>query len=186
MKHLFTACLLWVMAAGAQALPSHYYGELTATGNYTGNVDINFGWIDAPFGLNSWGEHVNLWGINATQGKTLSLDLTSSELALGFSLYFGEVDSMDLLMGLFNNTGDIGDANYITGASLWNSSQSLNDLLIEKTGFYTLIVGGRDFGGYDGYSYNVGFTQQVPEPASLLLLCSGIFGLAALRRRSRK
>lgn len=183
MKQFFTACLLFVMAAGAQALPSHYYGELNGTGNYTGNVDINFGWIDAPFGLNSWGEHVNLWGINATQGETLSLDLTSSELALGFSVYFGEVDSMDLLLGLFNNTGDIGLASYITGASLWNNSQSLSDLFIEQTGFYTLIVGGRDFGGYDGYDYSIGFTQ-VPEPTGLLLLCSGLFGLAVLRRRA--
>ena len=32
MKHFFTALLLCVMAAGAQALPSHYYGELANNG----------------------------------------------------------------------------------------------------------------------------------------------------------
>jgi hypothetical protein len=182
MKQLITFFMLLVITAGAQAIPTHYYGEINGSGNYKGAVDINFGWIDAPFGLNSWGEHVNLWGFNASSGDLLSFDIHSDNLTTGFSLYFGEVDSLDLLLGFFNNSGDIGSASYLTGASIWGNEQSLSDLLINQTGFYTLIIGGKDFGGYDGYTYELSLTQ-VPEPAGLLLLISGLLGLGVLRYR---
>lgn len=182
MKRLLALCLLLTITAGAQAIPIHYYGEINGSGNYSGTVDINFGWIDAPFGLNSWGEHVNLWGFTASQGDLLSFDINSDNLTTGFSLYFGEVDAMDLLLGLFNNSGDIGNAGYLVGSSLWGNEQSLSDFSISQTGFYTLIIGGKDFGGYDGYSYQLSLTQ-VPEPAAFLLLISGLLGLGILRTR---
>jgi hypothetical protein len=182
MKQLITLFILFSITAGANAIPVHYYGEINGSGNYSGAVDINFGWIDAPFGINSWGEHVNLWGFNASVGDVFSFDITNNNFTTGFSLYFGEIDSSDLLIGLFNNSGDIGDANYLIGSSLWGSQQSLSDFSIAQSGFYTLIIGGKDFGGYDGYTYNIN-VSQVPEPVSLLLLISGLLGLCVLRIR---
>ena len=115
MKYLISVIFLWAMSVSALAAPIHYSGDISGSGNYSGSLDINFGWIDPPFGLNSWGDHVDLWQIDGSAGDTLSLALNSDELALGFSLYYGEISATDLLVGLFDNDGNIGSANYLTG-----------------------------------------------------------------------
>lgn len=184
MKYVMSLVLLVVMSGSAFAAPIHYTGDISGSGNYTGGLDINFGWIDPPFGLNSWGDHVDLWQINGTAGDTLSLALSSDEMALGFSLYFGEITAGDLLIGLFDSDGDIGSASYLTGASLWDSVQTLEDFVLDQNGLYTLVVGGRDFGGYSGYSYDMSVVQAtVSEPSALVLLSAALFGLIGLRRR---
>lgn len=184
MKYVMSLVLLLVMSGSAFAAPIHYTGDISGSGNYSGNLDINFGWIDPPFGLNSWGDHVDLWQIDGTAGDTLSLALSSDELSLGFSLYFGEITAADLLTGLFDNDGNIGSASYLTGASLWSNVQTLQDFVLDYSGFYTLVVGGKDFAGYSGYSYDMNVVQaSVPEPSAFLLLSVGLLGIVGLRRR---
>ena len=183
MKYAISVILFLLISGSAVAAPVHYTGEISGSGNYSGSLDINSGWIDPPFGLNSWGDHVDLWKINGTAGDTLSLALSSDQLALGFSLYFGEILADDLLYGLFDNDGDTGSASYLAGASLWDSAQTLQDFVLDQSGFYTLVVGGRDFGGYDGYQYDMSIVHAVSEPSSLLLLSAGLFGLMGWRRR---
>lgn len=184
MKYVMSFMLLLMMSGSALAAPMHYTGDIVGSGNYSGNLDINFGWVDAPFGLNSWGDHVDLWQIDGTAGDKLSLALSSDNVALGFSLYFGEVSALDLLLGLFDNSGNIGSATYLSGASLWDSAQTLQDFVLDQSGFYTLIVGGRDFGGYSGYSYDMSVVQaSVSEPSAFVLLSAGLLGLVGLRRR---
>ena len=183
MKYVLSLMLLLVMSGSAFAAPMHYTGDISGSGNYSGSLDINFGWVDAPFGLNSWGDHVDLWKINGTAGDKLSVALNSDELALGFSLYFGEVSEGNLLNGLFDNDGDIGSASYLTGASLWDSVQTLQNFVLDQSGFYTLVVGGKDFGGYSGYSYDMSVVHAVSEPSAFVLLTAGLFGLVGLRRR---
>lgn len=184
MKYLISAIFLWVMSGSTLAAPIHYSGEISGSGNYSGSLDINFGWIDPPFGLNSWGDHVDLLQIDGAAGDTLSLALSSDELALGFSLYYGEISAADLLIGLFDNDGNIGSASYLTGASLWSSIQTLNDFVLDYSGFYTLIVGGKDFAGYSGYRYDLNVVKtSVAEPSAFLLLSAGLFGIVGLRRR---
>lgn len=184
MKYLASLCFCLLFSGAALAAPIHYTGDINGSGNYVGSLDINFGWANPPFGLNSWSDDIDLWAIDATAGDTLSLALTSDELALGFSLYFGEISATDLLSGLFDNAGNIGSASYLTGASLWSSVQSLQDFVLNQSGFYTLVVGGKDFGGYSGYTYNLNITQaSVPEPSAFILLTAGLLILAGLRRR---
>lgn len=183
MSLVFLLVSLVVMSGSAVAAPIHYTGAISGSGNYSGDLDINFGWVDAPGGLNSWGDHVDLWQINGSVGDKLSLALTSDNLALGFSLYFGEIASADLLTGLFDNDGDIGSTSYLTGASLWGSEQTLDEFVFDQNGFYTLVVGGKDFGGYSGYSYDMSVVHAVSEPSVLVLLSAGLFCLVGLRRR---
>ncbi len=184
MKYLASLCLCLFFSGAALAAPIHYTGDINGSGNYAGSLDINFGWANPPFALNSWGDDIDLWAIDGKAGDKLSLALSSDELALGFSLYFGEISSADLLAGLFNNSSNVGSAGYLTGASLWSSVQSLQDFVLDQSGFYTLVVGGKDFGGYSGYTYNLNITQaSVPEPSAFLLLVAGLLGLAGLRRR---
>lgn len=182
MKYLMGLLLLAAMSAKVFAAPIHYTGDISGSGHYSGNLDINFGWIDPPFGLNSWGDHVDLWQINGAAGDSLSLELTSQDTALGFSVYFGEITALDLLTGAFDNDGDIGNALYLTGASLWNTSQSLGNFILGNSGTYTLVVGGKDFGGYSGYHYHMDIAL-VPEPSTWMLLIAGLLGIAGLRRR---
>lgn len=183
MKTVMSLLLLLVVSGSALAAPMHYTGDISGSGNYTGGLEINFGWIDPPFGLNSWGDHVDLWQINGAAGDKLSLALSSDELALGFSLYFGEINADDLLIGLFDADGNIGSASYLTGASLWDSVQTLENFVLEQSGFYTLVVGGKDFGGYSGYSYDMSVVHEVSEPSAFVLLSAGLLGLVGLRRR---
>ena len=183
MKYVLGLMLMLVMSGSALAAPMHYTGDISGSGDYTGSLDINFGWSNPPFGLNSWSDDIDLWAIDGTAGDKLSLALSSDNVALGFSLYFGEVNAADLLSGLFNNSGNIGSATYLTGASLWDSMQTLSDFVLDQSGLYTLVIGGKDFGGYSGYSYDMQVVQaSVSEPSTLLLLSAGLFGLVGLRR----
>jgi len=181
MKFLIGFLMSLCIAAGAQAAPIHYAGDITTPGNYAGSLDINFGWVDPPFGLNSWGDHVDLWQFAGNAGEKISFALSSSDVNLGFSLYFGEINADDLLIGLFNSQGDTGAAAYLTGASLWSNLTQLDNFQLANSGIYTLVVGGRDFGGYDAYTYSLA-VSKVPEPSTILLIAIGLVAVGFARR----
>lgn len=173
-----------------KALPLHYFGELSGSGNYQGTVTSASSWVNPPlFGLNSWSEQVNLWGFEATAGDLLSVDmLTGSDFVGGFSIYFGEITAQDLLLGLFNNSSNTGSALYIGGTSTFMADSWVNDLLLSYTGFYTLVAGGKSgfgFGTEYNYVLNVAQTSvtAVSEPASLALLLSSLLLVGFARRR---
>ena len=189
MKSLISAVLLLLTSVAAHALPMHYYGEVTGSGDYSGQVTSNSAWVNPPvFGLNSFGEQqVNLWGFDAAAGQTLALNVSSNDDFIGgISLYYGEVSANDLLLGGFNNSGDIGAAQFIASTSTFMADTWINELVLDLAGFYTIIVGGKSgFGFAPSYDYllSVTTTVPVPEPAGIALLALGLAGLVASRRR---
>lgn len=181
MKKLLSAAVLCVLASGAHALPMHYYGEVEGSGEYAGAVTRSDGWANPPTGLNQGEQHVNLWGLNADAGQTLSLAVNGLEGFMGgFSLYSGEVTQQSLLFNLFDNDGDIGEAQYLSGTTTFGADSSLEDIALTDGGFYTLIVGGKGFEGNE-YTMDVKMSS-VSETGSLLLMFTGLLGIAALRR----
>lgn len=188
MKKYLLMIVLLSVAGTAQALPVHYFGELTGSGNYQGSVTSPDAWANPTFALNQNSQQVNLWGLNARAGQNLSLAVNGLDgLMGGFSLYYGEITNNDLLFSLFNNSGNTGNANYLTGTTTFGSDSALSDITLNNSGFYTLVVGGKGFGWNDEYRYNLDVTTaSVPETGSLLLLGTGLLGMAVLRRRQHK
>lgn len=187
MKRLLSVCALGLLAGGAQAAPLHYFGDIDGSGEYTGTVTSRDAWINPPLGLNQGEQQVNLWGLNGHAGQTLSLAVNGLDGFLGgFSLYTGEVSNLNLLFNQFDNDGDIGNAQYLSGTTTFGADTSLDDISLTEDGFYTLIVGGKggDIDWNDQYEYTLDVTMSsVPETGSLLLMFTGLLGIAALRRR---
>ncbi|WP_027328799.1 PEP-CTERM sorting domain-containing protein [Marinimicrobium agarilyticum] len=188
MKTLVTAFALLMFTGAAQALPVHYYGEINGSGEYQGTVTSANAWANPPFGLNQTGQQINLWGLNASAGQTLSLAVNSLDgLVGGFSLYYGEITNNNLLFGQFDNDGSVGGATYLGGTSTFGWDSSLSDILLGEDGFYTLAVGGKSFGFGNEYDYTMDVAMtSVPEASSLLLMATGVMGIVALRRRQSK
>lgn len=188
MKTIVTAFALLMLASAAQALPVHYYGEISGSGEYNGTVTSANAWANPPFGLNQTSQQINLWGLNASAGQTLSLAVNGLDgLVGGFSLYYGEITNNNLLFGQFDNDGNVGGATYLTGTSTFGLDSSLNDILLNDDGFYTLAVGGKGFGFGSQYDYTMDVAlTSVPEASSVLLLATGFMGVIALRRRQNK
>lgn len=185
MKQLLAACVACLLAMNVSALPSYYSGEILGSGVYEDTLTNNNAWINPPvFGLNSNGKDVSLWGYNGTAGDALSLDVSSlGDFIGGISIYYGEVSSQDLLLGLFNNSGDFGLVDYIAGTSTFMADSSLSDIRLDLSGFYTIIVGGKSaFGWEDNYAYSMSVTA-VPAPGALLLLLTGLLSMVVLRRK---
>lgn len=184
MKHIIALCLL-LTAAGANALPDYYSGEIFGSGVYEDTLNSNSAWVNPPvFGLNSAGKNVSLWGYQASAGDEVTIELSSRDNFIGgVSVYYGEVSSSDLLLGLFNNSGDFGLVEYIAGTSNFMSDSTVNDIRLLMSGFYTIIVGGKSGFGWDNaYRYEMKVTA-VPAPSTLMLLVTGLFCVVVLRRR---
>ena len=185
MKQLLATCAIWLLAMQVNALPSYYTGEILSSGIYEDILTSNSAWVNPPvFGLNSAGKDVSLWGYNASAGDRLSLDVSSLDNVIGgISIYRGEVSRDDLLFGLFNNSGDFGLVDYITGTSTFMADSSLDDIRLDLGGFYTIVVGGKSaFGWEDNYRYSMNVTA-VPAPGALLLLLTGLMSMVVLRRK---
>ena len=191
MKALISVVVLSLgLAATAQAAPISY-GDVTGGGTFAGTTTSNSAWAsENPVD----GNEVNFWTFNGTAGDSLSIVINSLDgvFDAAFSLFYGAIDSMDLMFGLFDNNGDVGSAKFIAGTSPFGTAgndASLLDIILADTGLFTIVVGGESFLSFENsYQYSLEVIQSavsVPEPATLGLMVSALaaFGLSARRRQ---
>ena len=103
-------------------------------------------------------------------------------------------DNEGFFYGDANNDGDMDFwelYDYITGwPTLWGYfgtqayEKEMGDSVIFTEDLWTPFAS--TFGGFDGKFSYVGSTEPVPEPTTMFLLSSGLFGLAAFRTRFGK
>lgn len=187
MKAFFSAILCYLALTGlAQAAPISY-GDISGGGVFQGQTTSNSAWaLENP----TSGDEVNFWTFTGQMGAQFSvvIDSVLNGFDTAVSLYLGQVDTLDLLMGQFNNSGDFGAVSYITGSSPFGTgglSASLFEIVLPATGLYTLAVGGESFLSFaDQYGYTMNVAYSVPEPSTLALMVISLLGVTVLRRRA--
>jgi hypothetical protein len=169
---------------------TYYGGGLAISGvSFTnpGNSYLYVADVGAvPPGYN-WGSGANLlFGSNA-EGSRFHIALPAGTTAFGFD-FMTEDDSN-------TNTGDIGSYTFVvdgastfSGTSLTRPNRAffgvVSDIPISAVDVNLLsaVGGSRPLGVIDNFEF--GTAAAVPEPASLMLLGTGLLGLVARRRRA--
>jgi len=184
MKHLMRLVAMMLVMAIPQIVSAQIIsGDITGGGTVAGSVTSSNAWI-ASNAID--GEAVNFWTFTANTGDSVSINVTSSSIEFGVSIYAGVVDQMDLLFAGFNNAGDFGGNTFIAGTNPVTGAVGTSlSMLLPLSGVYTIAVGGEQGLAYDGnfaYNMNVGVTS-VPLPAAVWFFASGLLGLGLLRRK---
>lgn len=120
-----------------------------------------------------------LFGLDSTSASTSS-----------FTVSGGTADTADfnLTDSLNVYNGDTGIATYNAAAGTITAPGQDQSIIIGSSSGDTLtqlvLHAGASDGGADGYTAFFGLTEPVPEPSSIVLLTTAVFGLVRLRRRA--
>ena len=175
--------LVFGMMGMAGAASISYEGELLSGSTVTGSVSGG-GWYNE---IASETDFWNFYGISGDVVDILGLRL-DTDLDPAFTLYSGVTTADETE---FNPWGDFGGMTYLTYADDEISNTGpygdpfLDDYVLPNTGLYTVAIGGYYSDGVGPYDYELTITgnSPIPEPATMLLLGSGLIGLAGLGRK---
>ncbi len=173
MKILLATLTLLFISTTAQAIPVHYDGEISTSGEYSGTTGN--------------GEALSFWGLNVSAGQTLSVAFNSFSGWIGAAgLYEGEVDGLEVVSSFFGDEEALGSTSYLGASQQAEVDNSLQGFTFASDGFYTLALGGIGWEDRLDYAVDVALSPtSVPEANSLLLFATGLLGVFLLRRRQK-
>jgi len=159
------------------------YSTLTLSGVTFTPDDSNLMWVDSDFigDYNNFGTRSLHNNYAAQSFNTLTIQFTGT--TSGFGFFWGASDTTWILTAYdsLNNVIESYSLPITRGSNAGDFVGLINDPGIAKA---TLAGTGADFIFVDNFEFNAG--GGVPEPGSLLMLGSGLFGLAGLARKLRK
>ena len=151
-----------------QAAPIQYEGTLSSGQTVTGSVG-GFGWVDDD------ASNVDFWSFTSIAGTRISIAGTrlDTPLDLALSLFQGTTTADASLFTHNANFGGlvllaIGDDQVEVPGPF--GDPRVTGFLVPLTAAYTIAIGGNLSDAAGPFRYSLSFQQQVPEPATPLLI----------------
>ena len=180
---VLSTLLVLALASGAQAANLIVNGGFE-TGDYTGWTSTGPGrFAVEPSGVGGWPSHSgNFFSWEGAIGSDHLLSQTFADTAgqgLTIAFWYGSSGSTPNDLNVFWNAGLIFN---LTDLASTKPDYSLFRFFVTATGTDTLTIGIRNDFSFQALD-DVSVTPTIPEPGTLVLMGSGLLGLAVMIRR---